>query len=179
MTLNDITRCNLSVFKVLRRLCRRRHNGKYWQWRPKNISEPQKQYSDLVDPSARKVCPTYRHPHHRHGGPHFLLPLGTKATRMASTMAQNHEAPIAPTKEQWDELISGVKGALLEEMGSESWYLLTVSFFGRPSCCPVGPRGSGLHLSSYLLLGAVRVAVFNGFHPGTPARSRKETRTRV
>ena len=32
-----------------------------------------------------------------------------------------------PTKEHWDELCSNVKGALLEEMGDETWYLIIVS----------------------------------------------------
>ena len=42
------------------------------------------------------------------------------------------------TKEQWDQLCQDVKGTLLEETGSEAWYLIIVSFslpfsFTKPS----------------------------------------------
>lgn len=33
----------------------------------------------------------------------------------------------SPTKEQWDELCGTVKGALMKEMGDETWYLIIVS----------------------------------------------------
>lgn len=42
-------------------------------------------------------------------------------------MAAGAQSPDSPTKEQWAELSQEVKGLLLEEIGSESWYLLIVS----------------------------------------------------
>ena len=35
--------------------------------------------------------------------------------------------PQSPTKEQWEDLCRDVKASLLEEVGTESWYLLIVS----------------------------------------------------
>lgn len=42
-------------------------------------------------------------------------------------MASGTQSPGSATKEQWADLCQSVKGALLEELGDESWYLVIVS----------------------------------------------------
>lgn len=66
------------------------------------------------------------------------------------------EQPNPPTKEQWDQLCQDVKSNLMQEMGSDTWYLIIVSgtyvhlgrFFCFAFCSTTSPSTHGLSLST-------------------------------